>query len=396
MEIEELRKIALSLLKNIDGFETRDIKSEIERSLDTGPRIKILRGFRGVGKTTLMLQLFNEKKERSIYLSADWPFVTKTGLYETIRSLVEAGYTLLFIDEVHKSPNWRDEIKSIHDQFAQITLVCSGSAALAFTPDRREIVFDIEPMTLGEYLRLRYHVSTPASAETWNKKEAIDVVAMLYPRIEGWFFEYVEYGGFPVSLIPNYSSDDVMNAIYFAIMKSVREDSVSFLKLSNEKIFAMEKLLIFFATSSPGELSITSLSSSLRISKTVVYEIIDALINMKLLRLIRPSSSGAALVRGEPKLIFTHPNLRVAICKQLKESYNFGAVREELAVFGFVRKGWKINTIKGAKKSPDYILETGKQKLVVEIGGASKNRSQLAGFENIMLIKDEQIITLLL
>ena len=93
--------------------------------------------------------------------------------------------------------------------------------------------------------------------------------------------------------------------------------------------------------------------------------------------------------------MFCHPNLRSAACGALSVQPDVGALREELAVFSLAGRGWRVSTVKGMKRSPDYIITKGTQKAVVEIGGDGKSASQLAGFDmKKMLITEKQLIPL--
>ena len=76
-------------------------------------------------------------------------------------------------------------------------------------------------------------------------------------------------------------------------------------------------------------------------------------------------------------MLFYHPNLRYILCTKLGAKADVGAVREEFVVFHLKLAGYGIYTIKGEKRSPDYIIERGKEKEVIEIGGPGKNRKQL-------------------
>jgi hypothetical protein len=391
--IDKIRMSALSLLASAEKLGNRHIVERILASIKTKPRIKLVRGFRGVGKTTAMLQAFGRLKENALYFSADNPVVRKTGIYTIGEEAIKVGFNILFIDEIHTYPVWRNEIKALHDEFPSLIIVASGSAPLALVPERREELICLHEMDLGEYLFLKTGKKISAGDEWKNKEEAMRFVAANEDVVRA-FYHYLRIGGFPFSF--EMDEERALNAIYYSIRKSIREDAVFFLKMSKEKIFAMENLLNFLATSRPGELSITSLSRILHISKTVVYEIIDALEAMEIIRVIKPYAHGSALVRAEPKMLFFHPNMRFALCHQLGKQAELGAVREELAVFGFCERGWKVNTIKGERKSPDYIIEKGKEKLVVEIGRERKSPIQLKGFAESIMMDEYQLIPLLL
>jgi predicted AAA+ superfamily ATPase len=391
--IDRLRMSALSLLTSVEKLKSRDIVEKLLASIKTKPRIKLVRGFRGVGKTTAMLQAFGHLKEDSLYFSADNPIAKKISIYEIGKEAIKNGFDILFIDEIHTYPMWKNEIKALHDEYPSLIIVASGSAPLALVPERREELIYLHEMDLGEYLFLKTGKRIFANDEWKNKEKAIRFVAANEEATKV-FYHYSRIGGFPFSL--EMDEEKALNAIYYSIRKSIREDAVFFLKMSKEKVFAMENLLNFLATSKPGELSITSLSYLLHVSKTVVYEIIDALEAMEIIRVIKPYAYGSALVRAEPKMLFFHPNMRFALCHQLGKPADLGAVREELAVFGFCERGWKVNTIKGERKSPDYIIEKDEEKIVVEIGGRRKSPIQLKGFPEGIIMDEYQLIPLLL
>jgi predicted AAA+ superfamily ATPase len=390
----DLKQIYHRLLKRAGQLKKRKIVQTVKNELKEKPDIKVIRGLRGVGKTTALLQIINDASEKYFYFSADWPQIRQTSLYDACLNILKNGYLMIFIDEIHTYPEWESETKAIVDQFPETKLLVSGSAPVVFVGDRREKTYDMEPMDFSEFLFLKYDKQITTADDWMTENKSITATSDYYPQIEGWFKEYYQIGGFPCSL--DHSFDNSLNAIFAAIKMSLEKDAVSFLKLSSPKILAMEKLLYFLATSQPGEINITSLSKNLAISKDSVYEIISALEKMKLIRIIKPHGSGSKLIRGEPKILFSHPNLRISICGKLGLQPKLGSIREELALFGFERRGFHSYTIKGAKKSPDYVIRKGENTFVVEIGGESKTKKQLEGFENSILIKDPQLMALLL
>lgn len=397
MDLLELKKTALRMAHATEGYRERPIVGRIFPRMKQEPRIKLLRGLRGVGKTTIMLQLFLKSGDSSIYLSADSPAVKEQSLYELLKQLILSGSLTLFVDEIHTYPYWRKEIKAIYDEFPGVVLVCSGSAPLALVPERREKEYEIPPLNLSEYIYLKSGESIVSASEWKSGESSLKFLSRQEKTIEAAYHDYLQAGAFPISF--SYGLEDSFEAIYNTIRKSIRDDSVSILKLSAEKVFAMEKFLILLATSPPGELSITSLSSSLDVSKTTMYEILNAMEEMKLIRILRPYGRGHKLARGEPKVLFCHPNLRAGICRRLGADLDKGAVREESVLFGLDVLGWKAHTIKGMKSSPDYFISRGTEKLVIEIGGKSKGTSQLKEFASrykTLVLRDDQIKCLLL
>lgn len=390
MNLEEIKKTAIRLGENVKQLRPRYAFSQLDARIFKEPRIKLLKGFRGSGKTTLLLQLFNKYKERAVYFSVDSPAIVGESLYKLIKEFVFNGYDLILIDEVHKYPHWRRDVKAIYDEFPNVTLVCSGSAPLAFVPERREEAISLEPMSFKEFLDLKYGKKIESN-EWLDPEKSMEIVASNSPFLEAKFNEYLQVGGYPICL--SYDMESSKKALYASIRKSIYEDTTSILKMSGEKAYALDRILIFLATSEPGELSINTLATITELSKSVIYELLDALEKMEIIRILRPYGRGAKLVRGSVKILFHHPNLRYAICNELSIAPSIGALREELAVFSLFSRGYKVYTIKGRRKSPDYYVEgIG----VVEIGGKGKSRKQLKEHEKGIVVKPDQLITLAL
>src|SRR5690554_3464684 len=111
------------IISSVDMRYIRDLESKISWNA----RLIGIRGARGVGKTTLMLQHikknFPTTLSKVLYVSLDnfW-FATNT-LYDLADYFVKRGGTHLFLDEVHRYPNWSIEIKNLYDTFPSLHIV---------------------------------------------------------------------------------------------------------------------------------------------------------------------------------------------------------------------------------------------------------------------------------
>ncbi len=386
MEIDffKLKELNLRLLKQVKDLKPRFFVKRLNPLKP--PRLKILKGFRGVGKTTALLQLLS--KHQGFYVSMDNPLVVNHDLYSIAEFLISKGYNLLLFDEVHTSLNWQQHAKAVHDAFPNVKLVLSGSAPLAFNLDRRFEIIDIEPLSFREFLYLK-NIDVPVSNHWLSVDQAIEFLSSY--NLQSEFDKYMQGGAIPTFFELGESN---LKSIYNSIWKSIHQDAVFFSRVNGATIIAMERALNILASSELGEFSIFKMSKHLGVSKYKAYEIFQLLQDMKILRLVKPYGKGPKLERGEPKILFYHPCFRQAISSVLGVKPSLGALREELAVFNFTLRGWNVFTVKGFKKNPDYVVSKQKQLLVVEIGGFSKSFKQLKGFKNKVLLTPYQLITL--
>lgn len=384
-ELSEIKEASIRLSDGAGALAKRYFTASVELGIE--PRIKVIRGFRGVGKTTALLQLLGGN---AIYFSMDSPHVQKHRLYDVSRQLAREGFRTLLIDEVHTYRDWKQETKAIYDEFPSVSLVLSGSSPLAFEPERRFDIIEALPLSLREFLHLKGE--SHAQSGAWAGNDSALAYLAKNQGLYSAYSDYLQGGGFPSFLA---YSGKTLHSIHYSIRKSIREDSVFFAKVGSDEVVAMEKALLFIASASLGEFSANSLAGTLGVNKNKIYSLVSLLEGMGILRLVRPFGAGAKLVRGDPKLMFAHPNFRSAICQQLGIAPSEGALREELAVFCLSGRGYKVSTAKGMKKSPDYIISKGRENAVVEIGGEGKGLAQMAGFKfRKILITDKQLIPL--
>ena len=128
-------------------------------------RLIAIRGARGVGKTTLMLQYlklhYANDSQSALYTSLDSLYFTQHSLSELAEQFYLKGGKCLFLDEVHKYPSWSKEIKNIYDEFPELKIVFTGSSLLQLLNaeadlSRRCISYNMQGLSYREYLNL-YH-----------------------------------------------------------------------------------------------------------------------------------------------------------------------------------------------------------------------------------------------
>lgn len=372
----------------VENYANRDIYPKIAEELHKGPRIIVLAGLRGIGKTTLLLHL-SANYEKSLFFSLDHPLFRTISLYDFVKYLAEIkGITHFFVDEAHYYSEWSNELKALHDWNNELHFVISGSSALGLSrPDRRAKFYFISPLSFREFLRYSGHKMTE-TVDWKDLKQSMEVV--IKHGLEKHFEKYLYGGGFLTFL--NFSEEDFSATYYEAIRKTIVEDAVIYGKMSQDKINFLEKIITFLALSSPGELNYTSLASSLGTGKGTIIELINILQQMQLIRVLTPYPSSSALIRKQPKMLFYHPNLRYILCTKLGAKADIGATREEFVVFHLSLAGYKAYTVQGEKRSPDYIIERGKEKETIEIGGPGKDGKQL--FQGGVVVKGHNLIAI--
>ena len=118
LNMETLINEFRSLLDRVDTTFVRYLYNQV----DWNARLIAIAGARGVGKTTLMLQhiKLNDDLDRSLYVLADDFYFTEHRLYDLAKNFYQYGGRRLYIDEIHRYPNWSVEIKNIYDKIPDL------------------------------------------------------------------------------------------------------------------------------------------------------------------------------------------------------------------------------------------------------------------------------------
>lgn len=320
-----------------------------------------VRGIRGIGKTTLLLQVA-KSTNNSVYFSADYKYLAPYHLYDIANALRKRGITTLFIDEIHTRPGWQTDIKTLYDEH-ELRIFFSGSSGMdirqgAADLSRRAVIHDLKPVSFREYLNIRKGFLIPAYSlnEVLSKGRDISLKNI---RASEYMEEYTRFGGVL------YSGEGFSDALGNSIEKTIVSDLAALRNINLRYENDAYRLLYHVAVSRPFETNFSSLSEKLGVSKTFAIRLISDLCLAGLLKSVFPCRGDKHDVKKEPKIFLTIP-----FRSFFTQEPDKGAVREEFFV-NHAPVSCYLKTERGAK-TPDFMVE----KNVVEVGGASKSFGQ--------------------
>jgi len=352
-------------------------------------RLTGLVGPRGVGKTTLLLQVIkNRFTDRSnvFYFSADHIYFDKVTLYEFIEELyLSDGVSTFFIDEIHKYKNWSQELKNLYDGFPSIKLVFSGSSSLdlvkgGYDLSRRAKMYYLPGLSFREYLNIQTKSNIEKiefSALMENHLEYDEVLTSI-PKIKGHFNEYLRQGFYPFYRENPLSYHEKLLEV---IDKTIYEDIANFYNLKTANLHHFKKLLNFLASIPPGTVSVHSLGKNLSIDDKTVTNYLINLYETGLVNLIYPSEGGNQGLRRPEKIFLNNTNLQYAIDGNIGAKIEVGTVRELFFIQTITNAGKKVFH----SKQGDYTVDD----YTFEVGGKNKTAQQIRGLDKAFLVKDD-------
>ena len=357
------------------------IKRLIYDDIHWDERLILLLGYRGVGKTTLMLQRLREFGEKGIYFSMDDLYFETNRLVTVVEELYTLGYRAFFIDEVHRYSFWSKDLKQLYDDYEDIHLVATGSSILEVAKgqgdlSRRAIVHQLQGLTFREYLQFEKKLKlSPIDLETILEHHH-EISADLSEQIslKKDFNNYLKNGYFPF-----YKEN---KSVYFQKLSEtinlvIDIDIAPFEELNYNTVRTMKKLLYVISQSVPFVPNITKLSERLEAPRNTILRLLDMLHQAKIIKLLHAENEKMSYLKKPEKIFLENTNFMYLFAEG---KANIGSVRE---TFFFNQLGQNHRVT--ASKWGDFMVD---EKFTFEVGGSNKNFKQIKGVPNSYLAID--------
>lgn len=371
-----------SLLSKVKlGFE-RNLSSQINWEA----RAIGLKGARGTGKSTLMLQQIKKRGDlsKSVYISLDDLYFKNNTVLDTAEQLYRDGIRILYLDEVHKYRDWQREIKNLYDFYPDLKLIISGSSILELQKSsvdlsRRVLFYELPSLSFREFLALKYDIIIPKFTLEELQKNHVTIAQSLKEKLDSpltYFREFLEYGAYPYFIEGvtdfNYRLQQVVNVIIDYDLPEAKDISVS----TQNKL---KKLLFILSESVPFTPNISKLATQLETTRPMLTEMLYLLEEARLVRNLRSASKGTSLLNKPEKIYLSNTSL---IHSFSEKGRNQGNLRETFAIDQLQNAGYSVTF----PKQGDFLVD---ETYLLEIGGAGKGSSQVSNFENHLIFSDD-------
>jgi len=353
-------------------------------------RLTGLIGPRGTGKTTLLLQYIKEKisdVDECIYASIDNIYFTQNTLLEFINVLYdEYGVRYFFLDEIHKYPNWNQELKNLYDSFPDIKIIFSGSSSIdlikgTYDLSRRGVIYRIGGLSFREYLLFNDIADTGTISLNdliINKFQFETQIAEI-TKLKGYFKKYLGNGYYPFAME---GLDSYSQKIQRIIDKTIFEDISNHYKLKTENLANFKRILAYMATIPPGELNRNSISKNIGLDNKTIQNYLEILQETGLITLLAMNKAGSNILKQTEKIYLDNPDIYNSISNEIGFESQIGTIRE---IFF-------INMIKNSKNNI-HVSKIGDFEIdgnIFEIGGKNKDRKQIKeNLDSGYIVKDD-------
>ena len=371
-------------IKAINGLKTR-FRSNFHDKIQWNERLVGIKGARGVGKTTFILQHIHETFGLSrdcLYVSLDDIAFPYKNLVQLAEEFEKSGGKYLFLDEIHKYVNWSQELKNIYDSFPDLHVVFTGSSILDILKgkadlSRRAVVYRMQGLSFREFLQIEtekpFQQFTLDELLQNHEQLALEINQKVKPF--QYFDKYLRYGYYPYYLenIENYTFK-LSNTISLMI----ETDLPLLSNVDIQYLGKIKKFLNLLSSNIPFKPNVTNLAAGIGISWQSVINYLHYLDEAEIIKTIYFEGKDIKSL-SKPEMIYLHHPNHFYVFND--EVVNKGSLRESF----FVNQLSNKYKVEKAKRG-DFVVN---EKFYFEIGGKNKTYHQIAGIQNSYIAADD-------
>ncbi|MDO5421395.1 MAG: AAA family ATPase [Bacteroides sp.] len=363
------------------------IVRELMTKIHWNNRLIAIRGSRGVGKTTLMLQYIKLNyipgSREVLYCALDSIYFSNHTLLDLAEKFYLQGGKHLFLDEVHKYPAWSKELKEVYDLYPSLRVVFSGSSLLNILNadadlSRRCLPYNMFGLSFREFLMFYKNIRFPVISLQEVLQGASDICREVNERCRPvqMFKEYLQDGYYP--FFTGNREDYYMN-IENVVNLILEQEMPLLCGVDPAYIRKLKALLGILASSVPYEVDITKLAGIIGLTRNSVITYLQNLNRAELLKLLYSDLASVKKMQKPDKIYLQNPNLLYAIAST---SVQIGTARETFAVNQLAVN----HEVEYGRTQGDFVVD---HKYTFEIGGADKTFKQIADLPDSFVLADD-------
>ena len=344
-----------------------------------------IRGARGVGKTTMLLQHIKETHGTNptvaLYASLDHLYFSRHSLLDLAEEFYKQGGQCLYLDEVHKYEGWSREIKNIYDGFPELKVVFTGSSLLNILNaeadlSRRCVSYDLQGLSFREYLLFKEGLSFPTFALEdilMHPLEAAQTVLAGCRPLQH-FPKYLQEGYYPFFLQQDI---DYLTQVQKVASMILEIELPQLRQVDVGNVRKLRSLLAVLSSGVPFAVDISKMAQMAELNRNTILTYLSHLHQSKLINLLYSDKMNLKRMQKPDKIFLENTNLLQALSLSQVE---VGTQRE---TFFVNQLAYKHQVEYG--KQADFLID---RKFTVEVGGQSKDGKQIAGTQNAFIAAD--------
>ena len=357
------------LVEHVNAPVRRTLMDEI----DWNDRMIGIKGTRGVGKTTFLLQYAKENfdilDKQCLYINMNNFYFQGLGIADFAGSFYKRGGRVLLIDQVFKQPDWSSELRKCHDLYPNLKIVFTGSSVMRLKDENPELNGIVKSYNLrGFSFREFINLLTNNTFRPYTLDEILHdherIIKQILPKVSPnrYFQDYIHHGFYPFFQEHRNYSENLLKT-----MNMMTEVDILLIKQIELKYLTkIKKLFYQIAEEGPAKApNVSQLAHDIETSRATVMNYIKYLTDARLLNLIYPI--GQDFPKKPAKILLHNSNLMYAI-------YPIQVDKQEAMETFFVNSLWKDHKVNTGNRDCSFIVDENLKFRIVDAKAPTKLR----------------------
>ena len=323
--------------------------------IDWNDRMIGIKGTRGIGKTTFLLQYakenFDVNDRRCLYINMNNFYFQGRGIFDFAGDFYKNGGRVLLIDQVFKEPNWSKQLRDCYDKYDKLKIVFTGSSVMRLKEENPELngivkSYNLRGFSFREFINLMTGLNLPTYSleDIINNHEQIGKSILSQVSPMKFFPDYIHHGFYPFFLEHRNYSENLLKT-----MNMMTEVDILLIKQIELKYLTkIKKLFYLLAMEGPKSPNISNLANEIETSRATVMNYIKYLADARLINIIYPP--GGMFPQKPAKVMIYNTNLMHAI-------YPIKIEMQDLMETFFVNSLWKSHKVNQSSKEQVYHID---------------------------------------
>ncbi|MBR0523612.1 MAG: ATP-binding protein [Prevotella sp.] len=340
------------------------VRRQLMDEINWDDRMIGIKGTRGVGKTTFLLQYAKEHFDiydrKCLYVNMNNFYFQGRGIADFAGKFYKQGGKVLLIDQVFKEPSWSKELRKCYDLYPGLKIVFTGSSVMRLkeeNPELNNIVksYNLRGFSFREFLNLQ----TGNSFRSYTLEEILNnheqIVRTILPKVSPlqYFQDYIHHGFYPFFLEHRNFSENLLKTMNM----NTEVDILLIKQIELKYLTKIKKLFYQLAVNGPKAPNISQLANDIETSRATVMNYIKYLADARLINIIYPL--GEEFPKKPSKVMLHNTNLIYAI-------YPIDINRQDVMETFFVNSLWKDHKVNQTVRDNVYLVDGEKRFRIVD------------------------------
>ena len=351
-----------------------------------------IKGTRGIGKTTFLLQYAKEKFDiqdrQCLYINMNNFYFQERGIADFEGEFYHRGGRVLLVDQVFKQPNWSEELRRCYDEHPGLKIVFTGSSVMRLKEENPELNGIVKSYNLrGFSFREFINLQTGNNFHPYTLEEILadheHIIKEILPKVSPnkYFQDYIHHGFYPFYQEQRNYSENLLKT-----MNMMTEVDILLIKQIELKYLTKIKQLFYLlAEEGPKAPNVSQLANKIETSRATVMNYVKYLTDARLLNMIYPV--GQDFPKKPAKIMLHNSNLLYAI-------YPIHVEKQNAMETFFVNSLWKDHKVNQGSRDSLYMVDERLKFRVCDAEASGKTRNSpdtIYARYNTEIGKDNQI-----